>query len=54
MLMGVGGAPRSPEGVGVGLSQSADAKAWAHEGRLGHIHLLRILWLLLWGRESAS
>lgn len=39
---------------GEGLSQSAMHKAWAHGGKLGHIHLLRILWLPLWGRERAS
>lgn len=41
MLMGLGA-----QGVGWGLSQSAMHKAWAHGGKLGHIHLLRILWLL--------
>lgn len=41
MLMGLGA-----QGVGWGLSQSAMHKAWAHGGKLGHIHLLRILWFL--------
>lgn len=44
MLMGVGAWVE-------GLSQSAMHKAWAHGGKLGDIHLLRILWLCGEGRQ---
>lgn len=47
MLMGVGEAPRSPEGVGWGQVSQRAQKAWAQGRRVGHMDLLRIPWLLL-------